>query len=63
MEIVAGLTGVLEFESVLGQVLESLFHIFPQAERGFFLFEDTGGKARIFSARGRARSAIPIPPA
>jgi serine phosphatase RsbU (regulator of sigma subunit) len=42
MEVVAELTGILELDRVLEQVLEALFRIFPQAERGFVLFRDPG---------------------
>ncbi len=38
IEIVRVLVGVLELSAVLEKVLEALFQIFPQAERGFVLF-------------------------
>lgn len=44
MEVVGELTGVLELESVLDKVLGTLFRIFTRAERGFFLFKDSGGQ-------------------
>jgi serine phosphatase RsbU (regulator of sigma subunit) len=40
MEVVTELTGVLDLDHVLDQVLGALFRILPHAERGFVLFKD-----------------------
>ena len=40
IEIVAQLVGVLDLTVVMEKVLDALFRIFPQAERGFILFLD-----------------------
>jgi serine phosphatase RsbU (regulator of sigma subunit) len=42
LEIGNELTGVLELDAVLERILAVLFRVFPQAERGFFLFQKPG---------------------
>ncbi len=62
MDIVRELVGVLELSAVLEKVLEALFQIFPQAERGFVLFQESRTnqlqvRASKFRHRGTERSA------
>jgi len=43
LEITSSLGGVISLDEVLPQVLESLFKIFVQADRGFIVLRDDGG--------------------
>lgn len=43
LEITRGLTGTLSLDEVLPKVLEGLFHIFLQADRGFIILQDGSG--------------------
>jgi serine phosphatase RsbU (regulator of sigma subunit) len=51
MEISAELAGVLDLTAVLEKILNALFRIFPQAERGFVLYRDDVNDALIIKAR------------
>lgn len=54
LEISRNLSGTLNLESVLPRILESLFTVFPQAERGFVLLVDPAtGQLRPRAARRR----------
>jgi sigma-B regulation protein RsbU (phosphoserine phosphatase) len=54
IEIVRVLVGVLELSAVLEKVLEALFQIFPQAERGFVLFlEAQTGELEVRASKFR----------
>ena len=54
IEIVRALVGVLDLSAVLEKVLEALFQIFPQAERGFVLFlEPQTDELRIRASKFR----------
>lgn len=44
LEITRSMSGQLKRETLLGRILESLFRIFPQADRGYILQETTDGK-------------------
>ncbi len=44
LEITRGLTGTLSMDEVLPQVLDGLFRIFLQADRGFIILMDDSGK-------------------
>jgi serine phosphatase RsbU (regulator of sigma subunit) len=62
IEIVGQLVGVLDLDSVLEKVLEALFRVFPQTERGFIVFgdEESGElniRASKFRSPGSARTA------
>jgi serine phosphatase RsbU (regulator of sigma subunit) len=50
MEIAGELAGVIELDPMLEKILTSLFRIFPQAERGFFLFRGDGTKSIVTRA-------------
>jgi serine phosphatase RsbU (regulator of sigma subunit) len=54
LEIGKELMGVIELDAVLNKILAVLFRVFPQAERGFFLFRDAGANA-IHTRAGRVR--------
>ena len=54
LEISRNLSGTLNLESVLPRILESLFTVFPQAERGFILLLDPAtGQLRPRASRRR----------
>lgn len=54
LEISRNLSGTLNLEAVLPKILESLFAVFPQAERGFILLLDPAtGQLRPRAARRR----------
>ena len=53
MEISQNLARSLKTEEVLPKILESLFKIFPQADRGFIVLKDPTGALRIKSQRTR----------
>jgi serine phosphatase RsbU (regulator of sigma subunit) len=42
LEIVGALVGTIDLDAVLARILEALFGILPQAERGFILLRDEG---------------------
>jgi hypothetical protein len=54
LEISRNLSGALNLEAVLPRILESLFNVFPQAERGFILLLDPAtGQLRSRASRQR----------
>ena len=58
LEISRNLSGTLNLELVLPKILESLFTVFPQAERGFILLLDPAtGQLRTRAARRRREGA------
>jgi phosphoserine phosphatase RsbU/P len=64
LEISRNLGNILELKDVLPKILESLFVIFPQADRGFILLHDSGtGQFTPRATRFRkdpGRNALPI---
>ena len=54
-EISEKLAGTLKIEVVLPRILESLFKIFPQADRGFVVLKDpAGGELHVKALRTRS---------
>jgi serine phosphatase RsbU (regulator of sigma subunit) len=53
LEITRSLQSALRVDELLPRILESLFRIFPQAERGFVLLVDEEGELVPKAARGR----------
>lgn len=54
MEISQNLAGTLKANEVLPRILDSLFKIFPQADRGFIVLRDAGtGDLKIHAVRTR----------
>ncbi len=64
LEISRNLSGTLNLETVLPKILESLFTVFPQAERGIvLLLEESTGQLRPRAVRRRHESndeALPV---
>src|SRR5262249_49667910 len=64
LEISRNLGNILELKDVLPKILESLFVIFPQADRGFILLQDSAtGQFTPKATRFRkdpGRNALPI---
>src|SRR5262249_26302143 len=61
LEIARALGGTIDLDDVLRHVLESLFGIFPRAERGLILLRDGGREALVLRAAGDRRSPPPPP--
>jgi serine phosphatase RsbU (regulator of sigma subunit) len=63
LEISQNLSGALELADVLPRILESLFTVFPQAERGFILFTDPEtGELEPKAVRSRSGAKTEVPP-
>ena len=54
LEIAQALTRVLEIDEVLPRTLKTLFKIFPQAEQGYILLQDTAtGRLKVKASQAR----------
>ncbi|HRU07347.1 MAG TPA: SpoIIE family protein phosphatase, partial [Candidatus Brocadiia bacterium] len=60
LRISEALQSELELDTLLGRVLDSLFEVFPQADRGFLMLYDNQGELKPAKARNRQGQAEQI---